>query len=105
MHSSIKNGEELFCLQSKLTVWKGRCDDPVTNIQTIIIPTLLQFKLFGKDFEKVRDYVVMQSKKRVLLHLPSSAAAKIIFTVVDLCGFELELQNNTTVTCCGKVTI
>ena len=52
-------------------------------------------------------YVVMKSKKRVLFHLPLSAIAKRIFTIVTLCAFEFEFENNNklAVTCCGKVNI
>ena len=73
----------------------------------ILIPILLCFELFGKEFKKYSAYVVMQTKKRVLFHLPLSAVAKRIFTIAALCAFELEFENNNnlTVRCCGKVNI
>ena len=47
----------------------------------------------------------MKSKKRVLLHIASSEAAKSLFTIAGLCAFKVKLGNNLIASCCGKVNI
>ena len=106
MNSSIKNKGR----SDKDIVKEYKFGNEVVVIQSqtyrkLLLSTLLQFELFGQKYKKVKDYVVMRSKKRVLLHLPSSSAAKRIFNIADLCGFDVELENNMTVTCCGKCII
>ena len=107
MHSSIKNKGRND--KDIVKIYKFGKEEVAIQSQTyrkLLLSTLLRFELFGKEYEKVTEYVVMRSKKRVLLHLPSSSATKRIFTIIaDLCGFDVQLENNMNVTCCGKVTI
>ena len=71
----------------------------------MVLSLLIQFQLFGKEFVKIQAYVIMKSKKRVLLHIASSEAAKSLFTIAGLCAFKVELGNDLIASCCGKVNI
>ena len=70
---------------------------------------LLHLAIFGRDFANVyRSEVVHESRRRVLLHIPSQARMKELFTMEEYCTTKFEVDMNDIKfihTCCGKVNI
>ena len=70
---------------------------------------MLQYYLFGNNFNKVEQYKIKRTPRTFLFHIASMKIANQIFNVGDLCSAEVYVNNNNNsmvkYSCCGKVII
>ena len=79
---------------------------------------MLQYYLFGNNFDKVEQNEIKRTLKPFLFHIALIERAKQIFNIVNLCGAEMFVNNNNNnnndndnnnsmiqYSCCGKVII
>ena len=71
---------------------------------------MLQYYLFGNNFNKVEQYKIKRTPQTFLFHIASMEIAKQIFNIGDLCLVEVYINNNNNnnmiwYSCCGKVII
>ena len=104
--ASIKNTPRKELSSMKYFFGKEEVQIYSQTYRHFVISALVRFRLFGEKCEKVARFVVMESKKRVLLHIASQECAKHVFTIANLCATEVELDDsNIILSCCGKVSI
>ena len=58
------------------------------------ISYMLQYDLFGNNFNKVEWYKIKRTPRTSLFHIASMGIAKQIFNVGDLCSAKLYVNNN-----------
>ena len=55
---------------------------------------MLQYYLFGNNFNKVEQYEIKRAPRTFLFHIASMDRAKRIFNIVDLCACAAEVYVN-----------
>ena len=58
------------------------------------ISYMLQYYLFGNNFNKVEQYKIKRTPRTFLFHIASMEIAKQIFNVGDLCSAEVSVNSN-----------
>ena len=69
------------------------------------LPYLLRLSLFGEEYSNLHDNELVKKTVRcIVLHIASMRRVKKLLTVENECGVSF-LENNRTLSCCGKVNM
>ena len=72
------------------------------SYRSINLSPLVRCILFGDKFHKVREEIVAETKKTVLLHFHSNIRIVEVLSIVGLCGVVVS-DREVVKTCCGKI--
>ena len=55
---------------------------------------MLQYYILGNNYNKVQYDEIKRTPRTFLVHITSMKRAKTIFNITDLCGVEVDVNNN-----------